>query len=132
DGDDEQSEVISKLLDDTLDPTLKMALAKTLWVLNGPDKAKAKTVMLEYLKSEDRDRRAEGALALGEIGDADAAKAILQELQAEPTERGRSAKFLLQVLQHDAVSDAAMRAPTPPPGGPTATPGAWPLLDEMK
>lgn len=127
-GDEEQGGAISKALDDALDPTLKMALAKALWNLNSAEKAKAKAVMLEFLKSEDRDRRAEGALALGEIGAAAEAKPILLELSGEPTERGRSAAFLLRLTNRDAVDDAKMRAPPGAAAGATS----WPLLDEIR
>ena len=55
-------------IDTTYDPRVKMAMAKALWNLNYSNKAKGKEVLLAYLKSTDEDLRAEGALALGEIG----------------------------------------------------------------
>ena len=125
-GETEQAEWLAKAIDDELEPAVKMAMAKAIWRLNGTAKGKAKAVMVEYLKSEDRDRRAEGALALGEIGAAAEAKPILLEFSTEPTERGRSAKFLLDLLNRDVVDDSRLRAPVAGP------PGAWPLLDEMK
>ena len=125
-GETEQAEWLAKAVDDELEPSVKMGMAKAIWMLNGAAKAKAKSVMLEYLKSEDRDRRAEGALALGEIGAADEAKPALFEFASEPTERGRSAQFLLRLLNRDKVDDAALRAPA------TISAGSWPLLDEMR
>jgi C-terminal peptidase prc len=125
-GEEPEGETLSKALDDTLDPTLKMALARTLWFMNAPDKAKAKSVMLDFLKSEDRDRRAEGALALGEIGAAAEARSFLFELRGEPTERGRSAAFLLELLNRESVAEHAPRNPTVGAGA------SWPLLDEMR
>src|SRR5262245_13649271 len=127
----EQSEWLATAVDDALDPAVKMAMAKALWFLGGKDKGKAKKVMLEFLKSEDADRRAEGALALGEIGAAAEAKPILRALRDEPTERGRSAAFLLEILNRDAVDDRDLRKPSTdaPPAAPS---GTWSLLDEMK
>jgi C-terminal peptidase prc len=126
DGETEQAEWLAAAIDDELEPAVKMSMAKAIWRLNGAAKGKAKSVMTEYLKSEDRDRRAEGALALGEIGAAAEAKPVLFELSSEPTERGRSAKFLLDLMSRDAVEESRLRTPAVIPTG------NWPLLDEMK
>ena len=136
-GEEDEADWLEASLDTTFDPAVKVAMAKALWSVPGGDKAKAKGVLQDFLKSQDRDRRAEGALALGEIGAADDAKAVLQELRAEPTERGRSARFLLDLLNADAVSEARLLASQS--GGSAATPsspagrrGEWPLLDEIR
>ncbi len=143
DGEEDQASWITKVIDETHEPSVKMAMAKALWSLGASnDREKARTVMKEFLKSEDRSRREEGALALGEIGSAAEAKPILLEMRSEPTERGRSAAFLLDLLNRDAVADSALRPVAPPPGTPPAIPvlptgpaipnGAWPLLDEIR
>jgi carboxyl-terminal processing protease len=130
-GEDEQAEWLAEAVDTALDPAVKMAMAKALWFLGGSERAKAKRVMLDFLKSEDRDRRAEGALALGEIGAAAEAKPVLSTLRDEPTERGRSAAFLLEILNRDAVDEQRLRRPSG--DVPAATgPGSWGLLEEMK
>jgi len=49
----------------------------------------------EFLASDDANLRAEAALALAEIGNVESAKAVLDRLKAEPTERGRRARLLL-------------------------------------
>ena len=114
-----------------------MAMTKALWALgSAADKTKARGVMLEFLKSEDRVRREEGALALGEIGAAAEAKPVLLDMRGEPTERGRSAAFLLDLLERQAISDAALRpapgTPETPVAAPAGPPGQWPLLDEIR
>ena len=130
-GDEDQAAWLSKAVDEALEPSVKMAMAKALWKLGGPDQAKSKAVMLEFLKSEDRARREEGALALGEIGASAEAKPILLEMRGEPTERGRSAAFLLDLLEREALDDGQLRT-VPPAPGPAPTVGSWPLLDEMR
>jgi|GEM_PF-322544 len=137
-GDVEQAEWLFETIDGTLEPSVKMGMARALWRLGGSKKGKAKEVMLEYLKSEDRARREEGALALGEIGAAVEAKPVLAEMRGEPTERGRSAAFLLDLLARETLAEAALRAPPPAVPGPgtpsvSAVPGTpWPLLDEIR
>jgi C-terminal peptidase prc len=135
-GEIEESEWLADRLDVTHDPTVKMAMAKALWTLNLPNKGKGKEVLLQYLESEDADLQAQGALALGEIGAAAEARPVLARLRTEPTERGRSAAFLLRVLDLEAVAERrATEAPAPAPLAPvpsTTPPGRWPLLDEIK
>ncbi len=148
-GEEEQAEWLSKAVDESYEPALKMAMTRALWTLgSSTDKTKARGIMLEYLGSEDRARREEGALALGEIGAASDAKPVLLEMRGEPTERGRSAAFLLDLLAREAIAEGALRPPTPAPGtpppgtpdpsapvtppGPPAPPGSWSLLDEVR
>lgn len=136
-GDEDQAEWLSKAIDEAYEPSLKMAMTKALWALgSAADKTKARGVMLEFLKSEDRVRREEGALALGEIGAAAEAKPVLLDMRGEPTERGRSAAFLLDLLERQAISDAALRpapgTPETPVAAPAGPPGQWPLLDEIR
>ena len=120
-------------LDVTLEPRVKLAMAKSLWKLNKTNKGKGRDVLLAYLGSADPDLRAEGALALGEIG-VDQAKSVLRDLQYEPTEQGRAARLLLRLLQQQSVIERMqMEAPAPPPE--TTSPeaaSAWPLLDEIR
>lgn len=152
-GEEEQGEWLARAIDESYDPALKMAMAKALWEIgSSADKGKARGIMLEYLKSEDRARREEGALALGEIGAAAEARPALIEMRDEPTERGRSAAFLLDLLAREAIAERVpVGAGTPPapgptpgpapvPAGPSAVPqppnaqppGSWPLLDEIR
>ena len=131
---EEQGAWLAKAIDEAYEPSLKMAMTKALWKIgSAADKTKARGVMLDYLKSEDRARREEGALALGDIGAASEAKPVLLDMRDEPTERGRSASFLLDVLNQQAIADAALRAPPEKPVvAPGTSPGQWPLLDEIR
>lgn len=136
DGEPEQGEWLLEAIDSVHEPSVKMAMARALWRLGGSKKGKAKDVMVQFLQSEDRVRREEGALALGEIGAAAEAKPVLASMRGDPTERGRSAAFLLELLNREAVADAALRTPPPvptPAPAPAAGPaGSWPLLDEIR
>lgn len=66
-----------------LNPKIRLAAARALWRLDAPRSHRAKTVLREFLKSADADLRAEGALALAEIGDAETpgVTEVLQELR---------------------------------------------------
>jgi carboxyl-terminal processing protease len=134
DGEEEQSTWLTRAIDETHEPAVKVAMAKALWDLSSTstaDRAHAKKVFLDFLKSEDKDLRAEGALALGEIGAALDAKEALRELRDEPTERGRTAATLLRLINAEELADARLR--TPPATPPAAAPkSAWPLLDEIR
>ncbi len=136
-GELEQAEWLEDRIDTTFDPQVKMAMAKALWNLNFSNKKKGKEVLLAYMRSTDPDLRADGALALGEIGAAAEARPVLLEIRDEPTERGRSAAFLLRVLSLEQAADQGLRAEgtaeNPPPLEipDFAKPGRWPLLDEI-
>lgn len=134
-GELEEAKWLEDRIDVTHNPRVKMAVAKALWRLDYRNKRKGKEVLLRYLRSTDADLRAEGALALGEIGAAAEARPILLELSDEPTERGRSAAFLLTILNLEQQAEQALRAGGSPDGTDAdpapATEGHWPLLDEI-
>ncbi len=132
-GELEEAEWLEDRIDKTFEPRIKMAMARALWALNFTNKKKGKDVLLAYLKSTDPDLRAEGALALGEIGAAADARPVLRELRDEPTERGRSAAFLLKILELEQQQEQSLRGPSPEPD-PDLTGGKadrWPLLNEI-
>jgi len=81
------------LLDVVRNPSVKIALAKAL--RERARDTSAGRVLKDYLRSDDFDVRAQAALALGDIGNVESAKAILSELAEEPTERGQHARSLL-------------------------------------
>jgi len=132
-GELEEAEWLEKQLDATLDPTVKLAMAKSLWKLNKSNKKKGKAVMLQFMRSSDPDLRAEGALALGEIGSGSEARSVLRDLAEQPTERGRSARLLQELLNLEIVNEQRLRTP----GKPTPRRGTngghsgWGLLDEI-
>ncbi|MDJ0975980.1 MAG: S41 family peptidase [Planctomycetota bacterium] len=138
-GELEEAEWLEDRIDTTFEPLVKLSMAKALWLLNTSNKGKGRDVMLEFLGSTDPDLRAEGALALGEIG-APEARPVLRELQREPTEQGRSAGLLIRIMQMQEMLDRGYAdAPdAPEPDVPDAMPdpnvelGTWPLLDEIK
>ena len=137
-GELEESEWLESRLEATLTPEVKLAMASTLWQLNRANKGKGKDVLLQFLRSTDPDLRAQGALALGEIGAGQEAKAVLQELRDEPSERGRSATLLLKILHLQEEQERELRtappvAPGPVvPGAAPAAAGSWPMLDEIQ
>ena len=128
-GELEEAEWLGEQVDLTHDPAVKLAMAKSLWMLNKANKGKGKDVMLQFMRSSDPDLRA---------GAAAEAKPALRELEREPTERGRSARFLLDILRLETIADQKLREPTPAdaPSGekPDAkgSKGQWPLLDEIR
>ncbi|MDA1194946.1 MAG: S41 family peptidase, partial [Planctomycetota bacterium] len=132
-GELEESEWLEEAIDQVLDAQVKLAMAKSLWSLNKSNKTKGKDVMLQFMRSSNADWRAEGALALGEIGAASEAKSVLTDLAAQPTERGRSARLMLRMLRLERVMEQGLRTPVPDdPAAGGAKGGAWPLLDEIR
>lgn len=85
------------VLGETLDPWLKLDVAKALFRLSHEEKAAAKQILLAYLKSDDLDLRAAGALALAEIDSFEVGKSVLEEIKDEPTERGQLARAYLRM-----------------------------------
>jgi len=92
-GSADVEESILRLLDGAFDSRVRIALARTLWILTKD--LRAKTELKRVLASEDADVRIEGALALAGIGDTESVRSILAEIQNEPTARGRLAHALL-------------------------------------
>lgn len=115
-----------------LNPQIRLAAARALWRLDAPRSHKAKTVLREFLKSTEGELRAQGALALAEIGDAETpgVTEVLQELRKEPGVRGQLASALYHRLQLQrtvqllsAKADAA---------GVNSASRTWQHLDEIK
>ena len=144
-GEPEDAEWLDERIDLELNPRVKLAMATALWDLNTTLKSKGRDVMQSFLKSTDPDLRALGALALGEIGDADSARSELNILKREPSERGRTARILLDLIRARNVIDelesrgeASLPEAVPPVSQPSKDPapkgsadGSWPLLDEI-
>ncbi len=131
-GELEEAEWLEETIDDELVPEVKLAMAKGLWALNKTNKRKGKEVMRQFMKSSNPEWRAQGALALGEIGATGEAKPVLDQLARQPTERGRSARLLLQILRLERLLEQPLRTPVKDPE-PTKKPsGSWGLLDEIR
>ena len=93
-GDYELEDALNAILDNTFDPYLKIAVAKTLWqVARTPQATK---VLKYFLESNNVDLKYTAAIALGEIGNVAAAKPTLSHLKDEPSFRGRLARSLLE------------------------------------
>jgi len=93
-GDDDLEEKLAKLLKDTFDPPLQIALAKALFQACGSTTG---TMTLKgLLKSDDVRIQYDAALALAELGDIDSARLVLTTLEREPTDRGRLAHSYLR------------------------------------
>ncbi|PIE22193.1 MAG: hypothetical protein CSA62_13435 [Planctomycetota bacterium] len=96
----EASAALSEIVaEDTAEPDLRLAAASSLY-RNGrraADKTLARKTLNAFLLSSDRQLRINGALALAEIDDIFSARAILEEIENEPTEQGRLARSYLNI-----------------------------------
>jgi C-terminal peptidase prc len=134
-GDDEAEAGVKKLLDESMDPRVRAAAAKTLWAI--AKDLEAKTRLKELLRSDDFDTRVEGALALAEIRDfSPEVKTVLQALRGEPTPRGRIAKALLTAQETESLLPRTPPA-APAPAKPAASTGGFDpkmqlLVDALK
>ena len=108
--DDEIDEVIEtyeELLEDELDAQVVISLARTLYELDGSDKARDR--LIELLESSDVTVRQNAALALAEIGsDHPTVKTVLRQLRKEPTPRGRRAELLSRLLKLEREVEARL------------------------
>jgi len=114
-----------------LDPKVRLSAARALWRLETPRKSKAKQVFRDFLKAQDPDLRAEGALALAEIGDGrqPGVRKELRVLATEPGLRGKLANaYIKRLMLEDAISRMQAKAER---GTARAGSGRWEHLDEM-
>jgi len=95
------------LMEDALDPGLKLEAARSLWKASRNHRPQAKKVLRRYLESEDPELRAAGALTLAEFEDYDSAKSVLETLKDEPTARGRLARSYLRSIDVDRQLQSA-------------------------
>ncbi|MFG0319273.1 MAG: S41 family peptidase [Planctomycetota bacterium JB042] len=89
---------LADLLDRTYDPHVKASLAKTLYqVGDASRKIRASEELQTLLRSENRDYRIVGALALAEIGALEHARPVLLEIEDDPSLAGRLARSYLKI-----------------------------------
>jgi C-terminal peptidase prc len=105
---------LAKILgDDTQTPSLRLIVARSLYNIAGKaeEKLLARRTLLQFLKSRDRKNRIQGALALAEIGDlmTGGARALLEEIQEEPTPEGKRAKAWLEVERRNRRVEMLLR-----------------------
>ena len=85
---------LGKRLSRISDPIVKITVAKAL-ARDFYDRS-AFGVLKEFLASERLTERAEAAIALAEIGDFESGRSVLEDIQFEPTPRGRIARRLIE------------------------------------
>ncbi len=105
---------LAKVLgDDTQAPSLRLVAARSLYNIasKAEEKLLARRTLLQFLKSRDRNNRIQGALALAEIGDlmTGGARALLEEIQEEPTPEGKRAKAWLEVERRNRRVEILLR-----------------------
>ncbi|MBN2490002.1 MAG: PDZ domain-containing protein [Planctomycetes bacterium] len=126
-GDRAAARPLKDVMNETLDPLLKLEAARALWDLSFSDRPEAKRVLRGFLQSEDPELEAAGALALAGIDDFEVAKPVLERLQNEPTLRGRLARSYLRTMDSvRQLEDAFYRDPRQ-----AARPNRLDLLEEV-
>ncbi len=89
---------LADTLDRTYDPYVKAALAKCLFhVGSSSHRARSRDELTSLLRSENREYRIIGSLALAEIGAFEVARPVLYEIEDDPTTEGRLARSYLQI-----------------------------------
>jgi len=114
-----------------LNPQIRIATARALWHLEAPASHRAKAVLREFLSSTNPELRAQGALALAEIGDGDT-PGVMQELRNqrnEPGARGQLARALYEKLMlRRTINSLEARGER----GRTGSHSRWEHLDELR
>ncbi len=127
-GDFDLETDLDEALENTFNPYLKIALAKTIWQVSRSPKAAR--LLKSYLEVDNEKLQFEAALALGEIHNIEAAKPLLNKLRDEPTSRGRMAKLLLEqqtlVARYERLLDSQGGTPSK-----ETTKVKYPLVDEV-
>ncbi|MEK7449017.1 MAG: S41 family peptidase [Planctomycetota bacterium] len=127
-GDPEMIEKqVQDLLDVTLEPAVRLSLAKLLYNVSASVEAIAE--IKEILKLKDNDLKLKAALVLAELDHFEASLDILKELSDEPTETGRQARLY---LKYKNLQDAYQRKVLTDRGGAsTANEFDYAVLDEI-
>jgi hypothetical protein len=100
----EASEALEGVVkDDTAEPRLRLSASTSLYRTGrqAQQKQLARKTLSAFLLSSDRELRVDGALALAEIGDMFSARAVLEEIENEPTAAGRLARSFLETERKD-------------------------------
>jgi C-terminal peptidase prc len=114
-----------------LNPQIRIAAARALWRLESDSSHRAKAVLREFLSSTNADLRAQGALALAEIGDAETPGVLdeLRRLRREPGSRGQLARALYKKLQ---LQRTIQKYEARKERGGSASSARWRHLDELR
>lgn len=116
-GDEAIAKFLRSDLDRELDPSLKLAAARSLYKVSSADKRRSEEELVKWLDSDRQDLRVQGALALAEIGSLEKAKPVLMEIQRDPTPEGRMAAAWLQVDKQNRMLDSLLRERARPKAG---------------
>lgn len=95
----------------SLTPEIRIGAARALWQIEGENRQAAKDALREFLKASDGDLRAQGALALAEMGDS-ATPGVMEtllEVRKEPGLRGQYAAALHRNLMLRGVIQSRER-----------------------
>ncbi|MFQ5507449.1 MAG: PDZ domain-containing protein, partial [Planctomycetota bacterium] len=93
--------------DDTSEQTVRLTAAKSLF--NAGNSRMARSMLLEFYESADRQLRIEGALALAEIGDLRSVRPILEEIERQPSVAGRLARAYLDKEKQQHFFDLMLK-----------------------
>lgn len=105
-----RTSLLKVLKDDTEDQGLRILAARSLHFVGRAEQVDyARRVLLDFLRSKDRELKIDGALALAEIGDMISARAILEEIEEEPTAKGSMARSYLRLEQQASEHERAIR-----------------------
>ena len=129
-GEEDSEEGLLDLLS-SLTPEIRIGAARALWQIEGEHRHAAKEALREFLKASDGDLRAQGALALAEMGDSATPGVMetLREVRREPGLRGKYAEALYRNLTLKNAIDSRERQ-----GEQAAFKGSgmWRHLDEIR
>lgn len=102
------AESVEDLLDEVLDPPLRLSLARALYYINSS--LRGVKELQDLLTLKDPELRYAAALSLAEMGFFEKATDLLEELALEPTGRGQLARTF---LEYKRLQDAYERKTTP-------------------
>ncbi len=129
-GEEDSEEGLLVLLS-ALTPEIRIGAARALWQIEGEHRQQAKTALREFLRASDAELRAQGALALAEMGDKETPGVMetLRDLRKEPGLRGKYANTLYENLVLKGVIEGRDRQ-----GEAGAAKGSaqWRHLDEIR
>jgi carboxyl-terminal processing protease len=129
-GEEDSEEGLLDLLS-SLTPEIRIGAARALWQIEGENRQAAKDALREFLKASDADLRAQGALALAEMGDSATPGVMetLREVRTEPGLRGKYADALYRNLTLKSAIDSLERQGEE---GAVKGGGMWSHLDELR
>ncbi len=115
----------------SLTPEIRIGAARALWQIEGENRHAAKDALRAFLKASDADLRAQGALALAEMGDSATPGVMetLSEVRKEPGLRGKYAAALYRNLMLKGVMEGQARDAE---HGTAKSSSQWSHLDEIR